>query len=80
MQKLWQINRRLLVVFPSIFMVVSCASSNNTPKNIVITICISDPANNGLQCSTKEGITSFIEYPKTEDYLCVSPEDAPLLF
>ncbi len=56
------------------FSLVSCA---NGPK---LNVCISDPKNNQLSCfDSRTQAASTIPYSKTENYFCLSPQDAQTL-
>ena len=48
-------------------------TSCNTPN---LTICVSDPANNGFQCSKGGGSKFFLDYKKSENYIALPYDDA----
>lgn len=52
--------------------------SNSHP--LKITLCISDPGFDGMDCTPAESALFFLPYPLTENYTCLSPEDARSLF
>lgn len=57
----------------SVLFISACGSG---PK---VTICVSDPANNGFQCVDHKKKSFFLPYADSENYLALSPDDAKLL-
>lgn len=53
------------------------AGCKNGPK---VTICISDPINEGFQCSDADENKFFLPYPDSENYIALSSDDARKLF
>lgn len=66
---------------PKLFLILSllclAASCKNGPK---LKVCISDPQAGGLDCydQTTEQ-SSFMPYPDTDRYVCLSPSDSQAL-
>jgi len=44
-----------------------------------VMVCIADPANNNVQCVTKEGNPVVIEWKDMNNFVCFSPDDAQKL-
>lgn len=40
-----------------------------------VTICVSDPENNGFQCVDPKKKSFFLPYDKSENYIAMSPDD-----
>ena len=58
----------------SVVFLMSC----QTPaiQNNSITVCVSDPANGGIQCSFRGEPRYIVPFEKTENFICLPAESA----
>jgi hypothetical protein len=45
-----------------------------------LTICVSNPAAGGMECSDAHGHSAHLGYPQTDNFTCLSPDDARSTF
>lgn len=57
-------------------MILLISTSCDDPQ---ITVCISDVKNGGLQCSKSGAKKYLLTYDKTDNYICLPPDDARTL-
>jgi hypothetical protein len=58
----------------TLFLSCSFLGCGDAPK---VTVCVSDPANNGFQCHNyKTGVDSFLDYQESENFVAMSPGDS----
>jgi hypothetical protein len=58
----------------SLFVIL--ASCNNGPN---VTICLIDSKNQTLECSNADGIKTTLRLDDSDNYVCLSPQDAERL-
>lgn len=65
-------NLRLLAIC-----LVSLTSCREGPK---VTVCISDPVNDGFQCADMSNNKFYLPYKESDNYIALNPDDARELF
>lgn len=66
----------LSLVCLSAFLVGMNSCSTNGPK---VTVYISNPVAGGMDFSDAAGTKGFVEYPKTDKFVCLTPIDTQTL-